>query len=196
MNFGDLRRMLIFLSCLLNVLWKWFLIVLSVRPFISPAIWAHLFPYFWCSWNTFFSSSSVIGSFRISGSRWLCQRSLHCFAERLFNSKFIFNHFRDYRPLLSAILFNEDDNSIIFFFMPMFALWPLSILSLISRNRCFAYLILWIIHISHFTISIFKFWVFAWWHPTPKINISSLMLAKGEAGLANPRKLIAITSLW
>ena len=62
-------------------------------PFSIPAILAHLLP--WILWNSNIlrSSSLLIGSLLIFGSRWLCQRSLHCLALRLLIPYFCFTIF-------------------------------------------------------------------------------------------------------
>ena len=67
------------LSFLLMVELKWFLMELSVLPFRNLAISAHLFPYYRWAWMIISSSYSVHFSFLISGFRWLCHLSLHCF---------------------------------------------------------------------------------------------------------------------
>jgi hypothetical protein len=45
---------------------------LSLRPGSFLAISAHLLPMVLCSMNIFFSSSQLIGSFLMYGSKWLC----------------------------------------------------------------------------------------------------------------------------
>mmetsp|Transcript_3011 Transcript_3011/g.5756 ORF Transcript_3011/g.5756 Transcript_3011/m.5756 type:complete len:237 (+) Transcript_3011:103-813(+) len=65
----------------LMVLYQWFLMALSVRPGRSFAISAHLLPTrCWASYM-YFSSSSVHGSFLMSGSRWFSHLVLHCFPD-------------------------------------------------------------------------------------------------------------------
>ena len=67
------------LSLRLIVELKWFLIELSVLPGRYLAISAHLLPNFTWAWIISSSSSSVHFSFFISGFRWLCHLSRHCF---------------------------------------------------------------------------------------------------------------------
>jgi hypothetical protein len=61
---------------------QWFLMWLSVLPGRSLLINAHLLPYMRYAWINVISSSSVHLSFLMSGFRWLCHLSLHCFPIR------------------------------------------------------------------------------------------------------------------
>jgi hypothetical protein len=74
-----------FASFLLRVELKWFLIALSVLPGSNLDISAHLFPNFWCALRMILSSSSLHFPLRMSGLRWLCHLSLHCFPMRPFS---------------------------------------------------------------------------------------------------------------
>mmetsp|Transcript_8757 Transcript_8757/g.27184 ORF Transcript_8757/g.27184 Transcript_8757/m.27184 type:complete len:439 (-) Transcript_8757:648-1964(-) len=64
------------------VAFQWFLIAFSVRPGRSFAISAHLFPIRAWPATRVRSSSASHSSRRISGLRWLCQRSRHCLPTR------------------------------------------------------------------------------------------------------------------
>mmetsp|Transcript_44621 Transcript_44621/g.108167 ORF Transcript_44621/g.108167 Transcript_44621/m.108167 type:complete len:220 (+) Transcript_44621:1740-2399(+) len=55
---------------------------LSVRPGNILAISAQRFPRVMCDWRIVRSSSSVQGFLEISGFKWLCHRSRHCFPIR------------------------------------------------------------------------------------------------------------------
>ncbi|OMJ86958.1 hypothetical protein SteCoe_11431 [Stentor coeruleus] len=82
---------------------------LSVLPDMCVAISLHLLPNCFWSSKIRFSSSSVQVSFFISGFRWLCQRSRHCFPvlpsipRRSFMALAIFVHF--FSPWTNTISF-------------------------------------------------------------------------------------------
>ena len=59
-----------------------FFIALSVLPLTSLAMSHHLLPWMRCSLTIFTSSSSVHLVLQMFGSKWLCQRSRHCFPMR------------------------------------------------------------------------------------------------------------------
>mmetsp|Transcript_43881 Transcript_43881/g.133651 ORF Transcript_43881/g.133651 Transcript_43881/m.133651 type:complete len:230 (-) Transcript_43881:296-985(-) len=71
---------------------QWFLMALSVRPGRCFAISAHLFPR--DSWFSIMirSSSSIHGFLLMSGLRWLCHLSRHCFPIRPGSSAAIWLH--------------------------------------------------------------------------------------------------------
>ena len=65
-----------------NVAFQRFLIALSVRPGSKVAISAHLLPWLLCASTRTSSSLRVQPHFLMSGFRWLCHRSRHCFPMR------------------------------------------------------------------------------------------------------------------
>jgi hypothetical protein len=58
---------------------QWFFMALSVLPFSILVKWAHWLPMLLCSRNSNHSSSSLHSVLLISGFRWLCHLSRHCF---------------------------------------------------------------------------------------------------------------------
>ena len=81
---------------------QWFLIALSVLPGRSLAISAQRFPSLECASRMIWSSSSLQGSLRMSGSRWLCQRSRHCLPMRPGSLAAITDHFLGPNSLTSS----------------------------------------------------------------------------------------------
>lgn len=67
------------LSFFYMILFQWFLIELSVLPLINLANIDHFELYSLYSKNNNHSSSSVQDYFLISGFKWLCHLSQHCF---------------------------------------------------------------------------------------------------------------------
>merc|ERR1711998_427989 len=67
---------------------------LSVLPGKSLAMYDHWFPYFVWASRMMRSSSAVHGVFRMSGLRWLCHLSRHCFPMRPGRLAAILDHFR------------------------------------------------------------------------------------------------------
>ena len=61
---------------------QWFLMLLSVLPGRNFEIYAHLLPFALCRRYKIHSSSWFQSYFLILGSKWLYQRSLHCFPWR------------------------------------------------------------------------------------------------------------------
>jgi len=76
--------------------YQWFLTSLSERPRNCLEMFAHLFPWTSCMAISIASSSSVHSPFLSSGSRWLTNRSLHCFPCRPGRWAAIFAHFLPY----------------------------------------------------------------------------------------------------
>lgn len=119
-KFSESKRELILRTCLLSILWNWFLIELSVLPGISLAIWAHLFPYFLWSTKIFTSSSTVIGSLFNIGVKMIMPSFSSLFGRSSFYRVLLLHHIGNCRPLLNAKLSYKRNDCIVFFFQPVF----------------------------------------------------------------------------